>query len=50
MKFLVPWKVFETITQAQISPQRVNVGQGIQQMVESPKEQTRYWSSSVLRS
>ncbi len=71
MKFLVPWKVFETITQAQISPQRVNVGQGLQQMLQSPKvktagssptrvgrtwsstawtRQTRYWSSSVLRS
>ena len=37
MKFLVTWKVFETITQAQISPQRVNVGQGLQQMLQSPK-------------
>jgi hypothetical protein len=37
MKFLVTWKVFETITQAQFSPQRVNVPQGVQQMLESPK-------------
>lgn len=37
MKFFVTWKVVETLTQEQARPLRVNMGQGIQQMLDSPK-------------
>ncbi len=37
MKFLVIWKVFETITQEQAKPLRAGFGQGIEQMFDSPK-------------
>jgi hypothetical protein len=37
MKFLVIWKVFETITQEQAKPLRGGFDQGIRQVLESPK-------------
>lgn len=37
MKFLVTWRPFETITQEQSRPQRASLGQGLQQMFDSPK-------------
>ena len=37
MKFLVVWKVFETITQEQAKPLRGGFAQGIEQMFDSPK-------------
>jgi hypothetical protein len=37
MKFLVTWKVFESITQEQAKPLRAGFAQGMDQMFESPK-------------
>ena len=37
MKFLVIWKVFETITQEQAKPLRGGFGQNIGQLLDSPK-------------
>jgi hypothetical protein len=37
MKFLVIWKVFETITQEQAKPLRGGFDQGFGQVLESPK-------------
>ncbi len=37
MKFLVTWKLFETITQEQAKPLRAGFGQGMEQMFDSPK-------------
>jgi hypothetical protein len=37
MKFLVTWKVVETLTQEQASKLRPGFGQGLQQMLSSPK-------------
>ena len=37
MKFLVTWKVFETLTQEQAKPLRGGFAQGIEQMFSSPK-------------
>ncbi len=37
MKFMVTWKAFETITQEQAKTIRAGMGQGLQQMFESPK-------------
>jgi hypothetical protein len=37
MKFLVVWKVFETITQEQAKPLRGGFGQGFGQLLDSPK-------------
>ena len=37
MKFLVTWKLFETITQEQAKPMREGMGQGMEQMFASPK-------------
>ena len=37
MKFLVTWKLFETITQEQAKPMREGMGQEMEQMFASPK-------------
>ena len=37
MKFLVTWKVFETLTQEQAKPLRGGFDQGFGQVLESPK-------------
>jgi hypothetical protein len=37
MKFLVIWKVFETITQEQAKPLRGGFGQQLDQLFDSPK-------------
>jgi hypothetical protein len=37
MKFLVIWKVFESITQEQAKPLRAGFEQGFEQMFDSPK-------------
>lgn len=37
MKFLVSWKVFETVTQEQAKLMRAGLEQGLPQMLESPK-------------
>jgi hypothetical protein len=37
MKFLVTWKVFETITQEQAKPLRGGFGQQFDQLFDSPK-------------
>ena len=37
MKFLVTWKVFESITQEQAKPLRAGFAQGMDQMFDSPK-------------
>ncbi len=37
MKFLVVWKVFETITQEQAKPLRGGFGQQLDQLFDSPK-------------
>jgi hypothetical protein len=37
MKFLVIWKVFETLTQEQAKPLRGGFDQGIGQILDSPK-------------
>jgi hypothetical protein len=37
MKFMLTWKAFETITQEQAKTIRAGTGQGLQQMLDSPK-------------
>ena len=37
MKFLVVWKVFETITQEQAKPLRGGFAQGLRSLLDSPK-------------
>ncbi len=37
MKFLVTWKIFETITQEQAKPLRGGFGQQLDQLFDSPK-------------
>ena len=37
MKFLVTWKVFESITQEQAKPLRAGFAQGMEHMFESPR-------------
>ncbi len=37
MKFLLIWKPFETITQEQSKPMRASMGQGLEQIFDSPK-------------
>ncbi len=37
MKFLLIWKIFETITQEQAKPLRAGFGQGLEQLFDSPK-------------
>jgi hypothetical protein len=37
MKFLVTWKVFETLTQEQAKPLRAYAAEGFEQLSNSPK-------------